>query len=118
MYEEDSEDNDVPLRGLAFLFADRSQGPEVIRAAKTTLIHEEMLNMPAIKEGAAGGGGGATTRSVSRGTSAVGDRKASASRPSTTTKTDRGIGIIVIQIISLIVEDYIGLLKIARINCL
>jgi hypothetical protein len=38
------------------------------------------------------------------------------SRPSTTTKTDRGIGIIVIQIISHIVEDYIGLLKIARIN--
>jgi hypothetical protein len=79
MYEEDSEDNDVPLRGLAFLFADRSQGPEVIRAAKTTLIHEEMLNMHAIKEGAAaggggGGGGGAMTRSVSRGTSAVGDR--------------------------------------------
>jgi hypothetical protein len=108
MYEEDFEDVAVPLRGLAFLFADRSQGPDVvIRAAKTTLIHEEMLNMHAKKEGAAAGGG-AMTRSVSRGTSAVGDRKASASRPSTTTKTDRGIGIIVIQIISHIVEDYIG----------
>jgi hypothetical protein len=69
MYEEDFEDVAVPLRGLAFLFADRSQGPDVvIRAAKTTLIHEEMLNMHAKKEGAAAGGG-AMTRSVSRGTS-------------------------------------------------
>jgi hypothetical protein len=77
------------------------------------------LNM--LKEGAAAGGGG-MSRSVSRGTSAVGgDRKASVSRPSTTTTKDTGIGgigIIVIQIISHIVEDYIGLLKIARINCL
>jgi hypothetical protein len=99
MYEGDTEDVAVPLRGLAFLFADRSQGPDVaIRAAKTTLIHEEMLNMHAIKEGVATGGG-STTRSVSRGTSAAGNRKASASRPSTT-RTDRGIGIIVIHIIS------------------
>jgi hypothetical protein len=72
-----------------------------------------MLNMHAIKEGVATG----TSLSVSRetGTSAVGNRKASASRPSTT-KTDGGIGIIVIQIISLVVEDRIGLLKIAIMN--
>lgn len=63
MYEGDSADVAVPLRGLAFLFADRSQGPDVaIRAAKTTLIHEEMLHMQAIKEGAALGGGGARSR--------------------------------------------------------
>ena len=80
VYEGDVEDVAVPLRGLAFLFADRSEGPDVqIREAKTRLIHEEMLTMAAVKEGAVSNSASAlNSRTNSRVPSA-------ATRPGTTT---------------------------------